>query len=186
MTALFPVRQSLSLVELNKAVFLSGAQRSRRIRGCSCNFRIGGDTPPMGANEKIADMKHRQIGLFARLTVAVLCIVNAAQSSSQQPKTGQISGHIVDVVGATIKGASVFIRRNIPPEEIMRLLTHTDIHGDFKLVLPEGGYDVLVTSPGFAARVETVPVLAGRTRKTQWKLKPLDCSFPGVNCDTVQ
>ena len=124
--------------------------------------------------------------MCAHLTVAVVCVVNAAHSLAQQPKTGQISGHVVDVVGATIKGASVFVRRNVPPEESIRLLMHTDIHGDFKLVLPEGGYDVLVTSPGFAAGVETVPVLAGRIKKLQWKLKPLDCSFPGMNCDTFE
>ena len=92
----------------------------------------------------------------------------------------------VDTVGATIKGASVFVRRNTPPENDVKLLEHTDIHGDFRLVLPQGGYDVLVTSPGFAAWVETVPVLAGKTKKIQWRLKSLDCSFPGMNCDTFQ
>ena len=131
-------------------------------------------------------MKHSWIGMCARLMVAVVCLVNAAHLLAQQPKTGLIRGHVVDVVGATIKGASVFIRRNIPPEENLRLQMRTDIHGDFTLVLPEGGYDVLVTSPGFAAGVETVPVFAGATKKVQWKLKPLDCSFPGMNCDTFQ
>jgi hypothetical protein len=97
-----------------------------------------------------------------------------------------ISGHVADTEGATIKGASVFVRRNIPSEETIRLLVHTDIHGDFNLVLPEGGYDVLVTSPGFAAAVETVPVLAGKAKKSQWKLKSLNCDFPGMNCDTFQ
>src|ERR1017187_5120778 len=99
----------------------------------------------------MAGMKHRRIGICARLMVAVVCVVNPVHSLAQQPKTGQISGHVADIVGATIKGASVFVRRNFPPEENLRLLMHTDIHGDFKLVLPEGGYDVLVTSPGFAA-----------------------------------
>jgi len=117
-------------------------------------------------------MKHRQIRVWGRLMVAVICVVNPGRSLTQQPKVGQISGHVADVVGATIKGASVYIRRSIPPEEDVRLAVHTDVHGDFKLVLPEGGYDVLVTSPGFAAEVETVPVLAGRTKETRWKLKP--------------
>ena len=85
-------------------------------------------------------------------------MVNATHSLAQQSKTVQISGHVVDVVGATIKGASVFVRRHIPSEENVNLLVHTDVHGDFKLLLPEGGYDVLVTSPGFAARVRTVSV----------------------------
>jgi hypothetical protein len=129
-------------------------------------------------------MKQRRIRVCARLMVALVCVVNSTHSLAQQPKTGQISGHVVDVVGATIKGASVFVRRHMPSEENVKLLLHTDINGDFKLVLPEGGYDVLVTSPGFVAGVETVPVSAGKTRKVQWKLKPLDCSFPGMNCDT--
>lgn len=65
-------------------------------------------------------------------------------------------------------------------------MAHTDINGNFKLVLPVGGYDVLVTAPGFASGVETVAVPAGKTKKTGWKLKVLDCSFPGMNCDTFQ
>lgn len=128
-------------------------------------------------------MKHRRTSMCVRFVVAVVCAANAV---AQQPKAGQISGRVVDVAGATINGASVFVRRNIPPDEDVRLLAHTDIHGDFKLVLPKGGYDVLVTSPGFAAWVETVPVLAGKTRKMQWKLKSLDCNFPGMNCDTFR
>jgi Carboxypeptidase regulatory-like domain len=131
-------------------------------------------------------MKNRQIGVSAPLAVALVYVLSAAHSLAQQPNTGQISGHVVDEAGATIKGASVFVRRNIPPEENVRLLTHTDIHGDFKLVLPEGGYDVLVTSAGFASGFETVPVLVGKHKRMQWKLKPLDCSFPGINCDVFQ
>ena len=68
----------------------------------------------------------------------------------------------------------------------MRPVAHTDIHGDFVLVLPEGGYDILVTSPGFVAEVKTLPVLPGKTKKAQWKLEVLDCDFPGMNCDTFQ
>jgi len=140
----------------------------------------------MGANERMADMKLQRIGMCARLMVALVCVVNSTHSLAQRPKTGQISGHVVDVVGATITGASVFVRRHIHSEENIKLLVHTDVHGDFKLVLPEGGYDVLVTSPGFAAGVETVPVSAGKEKSVQWKLRSLDCSFPGMNCDTFQ
>ena len=148
--------------------------------------RVDGDSTAMGANERMADMKQRRMRVCARLMVALVCVVNATHSLAQQPTTGQVSGHVVDVAGATIKGASVFVRRNIPPAEDVRLFTRTDIHGDFMLVLPEGGYDVLVTSPGFAAGVETVSVLVGRTKKVQWKLKPLNCNFPGMNCDTFR
>ena len=118
------------------------------------------------------------------LTIAVVCAVNGAHSLEQQPRNGQISGHVVDLVGATVREASIFVRKNIPSEENVRLVAHTDIHGDFSVILPEGGYDVLVTSPGFAAGVETLPVFAGRNKRVEWKLKPLDCNFPGVNCDT--
>jgi hypothetical protein len=121
------------------------------------------------------------------IVILMVCFATFAHSSAQESRTGQISGHVVDVVGATIKGASIFVRRaTTPPDDNIKLLTHTDIHGDFTLVLPEGGYDVLVTSPGFAANVETVPVLARKTMKVQWKLKVLSCNFPGVNCDTFQ
>jgi len=107
-------------------------------------------------------------------------------SSAQQTQTGQLNGHVLDVVGATIKGASIFVRRHSSPDENTKLLTHTDINGNFTLSLPEGGYDVLVVSPGFAASVETIPVMARKTRKAQWRLKVLNCDFPGVNCDTFQ
>ena len=107
-----------------------------------------------------------------------------AQTLAQQGNMGQVSGHVVDPAGAIINGASVFVRRTSPPEEVVRLQTHTDMHGDFKLVLPEGGYDVLVTSAGFASRFETIPVWSGKEKKTMWSLKPLDCRFPGENCDT--
>jgi hypothetical protein len=122
----------------------------------------------------------------AVLTIAMTCLGLPEHLLGQRPETGQITGHVVDVVGATIKGASVFVRRNMPSDDNVKLLAHTDINGDFTLVLPEGGYDVLVTSPGFAANVETVAVLARKPRKLRWKLKVLDCTFPGMNCDTFQ
>ena len=131
-------------------------------------------------------MSNLSLKVWSRLAIVLLCILNAGHLSAQQPKIGQLSGHVVDVVGATIKRASVFVRRNVPSEENIRLLAHTDINGNFTLELPEGGYDILVTSPGFVAAVQTLPVLAARTKKTQWKLKALDCNFPDMNCDTVQ
>jgi hypothetical protein len=138
------------------------------------------------AHEKMTGVKNRRIAFYAHLALAAGFVVNAAQSQVQQAKSGQIIGHVVDAVGATIPGASVFVRSNIPPEEKVELRTHTDINGNFKLVLPEGGYDVLVTYPGFAAEVETVAVAAGKEMKVHWKLKALDCSFPGMNCDTFR
>ena len=120
------------------------------------------------------------------IVMAMVCLGTFTHSSAQQTQTGQLNGHVLDVVGATIKGASIFVRRHSSPDENTKLLTHTDINGNFTLSLPEGGYDVLVVSPGFAASVETIPVMARKTRKAQWRLKVLNCDFPGVNCDTFQ
>jgi hypothetical protein len=39
----------------------------------------------------------------------------------------------VDVAGATINGASVFVRKHFPAEKNVRLLTHTGVDGGFKL-----------------------------------------------------
>ena len=108
-----------------------------------------------------------------------------AHSSAQRPATGRISGHVVDSVGATISGASIFVHKHLS-EDNVKLVAHTDGNGDFMLALPEGGYDVLVTSPAFVAEVETIGVVSGRTRKTQWKIKVVGCNFPGMNCDTFQ
>jgi hypothetical protein len=134
----------------------------------------------------MAGMKDRLIGKHAGIAILVVCFGTFPHSSGQQLQTGQISGHVGDVQGASIDGASVFVRKHMPAEENVKLLTHTDTHGDFMLVLPEGGYDVLITSQGFAASVETVPVLGRKTRKVEWNLKALKCDFPGMNCDTFQ
>ena len=125
--------------------------------------------------------------IFAQsIAVILFALVMAENHSAQQPVTGQIRGHVIDSVGATIKGASVFIHRNNSEEGNVRLSAHTDIHGDFVLVLPEGGYDVFITSPGFISAVKTAPVWRGKTQKLEWRLKALGCDFPGMNCDTFR
>jgi hypothetical protein len=130
-------------------------------------------------------MNHWQMGERIVVAVSLFGLVMIS-TSAQGPTTGQISGHVVDAMGAIIKGASVFVRKNSPSEEDVKLVTHTDIHGDFLILLPKGGYDVLVTSPGFVSGVETIPIFPGKVRKVQWKLKVLGCDFPGMNCDTFR
>ena len=83
--------------------------------------------------------------------VVIVCALSATLSPTQALRTGQITGHVADTAGAIIQGASVFVRRTEPPEEEVRLLTHSDGHGDFKLTLAEVVYDVLVASRGFAS-----------------------------------
>lgn len=125
---------------------------------------------------------------FARVAAGALCWLIAIGHSSAQnnPPTGQIKGHVVDLIGAAIPGAKVFLHREHPNGNEITLVAHTDIHGDFVLVLPEGGYDVLVTSSGFISAVATVAVWRGKAKKLDWKLSVLGCDFPGMNCDTFQ
>ena len=134
----------------------------------------------------MAGMRRFGAGLRNHILIAALCFTGNAQSATQRAKAGQIRGHVADIAGAVITKASVFVRRSLPPEDSVRLVTKTDAKGDFAFVLPEGGYDVLVTYPGFLAAVQTVPVLDGKTRKTEWKLKPIPCGLPGTVCDTFE
>ena len=116
----------------------------------------------------------------------VVCLVPSARLAGESgAKAGRIGGHVLDVAGGAIPKASVFIRRNPPPEEKVELVTHSDAQGDFVLVLPPGAYDVLVASVGFESKVQTILVRSGKTSNIQWVLTtPKDgCDFPGVNCD---
>ena len=120
------------------------------------------------------------------IAVVLLGVGSSAAFSGQRRQSGGMTGGVVDTMGATIKGASVYVRENISSDAEVKLLTHTDSAGAFTLELPDGGYDVLVTSPGFDASVKTVAISRGRPSKYQWTLKAHDCSFPGMNCDTFQ
>jgi hypothetical protein len=123
--------------------------------------------------------------LCGRVCIAVfsLGLMTSTHSSAEQPRTGQINGHVVDSEGAAVQGAVVFVHGRALPEEILKPTAHTDYYGSFTLALPAGGYDILIVSPGFVARVETVPVSPGKTKRVQWKLDPLRCDYPGMNCD---
>jgi Carboxypeptidase regulatory-like domain len=134
-------------------------------------------------------MERRRSGRFTHSVILIffgLILFAMKDSLAQQPVTGQIKGHVVDSMGATIRGASVFVHRTIPEEDNVTLAAHTDVHGDFVLNLPEGGYDLLVTSPGFASATQTVAIWRGKAKRLEWKLKALGCDFPGMNCDTFQ
>jgi hypothetical protein len=124
---------------------------------------------------------------FAQWLVAILLAITiVGQPRAQQQSTGEIRGHVTDAMGAAISKAAVFVHRTDSSEEIVRLAIHTDREGNFDLVLPEGGYDVLITSRGFASVLEVIPVWHGKTKSVTWKLKPLGCDFPNMICDTFQ
>lgn len=120
------------------------------------------------------------------MLIALTSLGSTGILAGQQRQSGPMFGRVVDVVGATIRGASVYVRKTTSSDADVKLLAHTDINGDFTLELPDGGYDVLVTAPGFNASVKTMGIVHGKPNRFQWKLRPHDCSFPGMNCDTVQ
>lgn len=121
------------------------------------------------------------------LSIAALLVAVGALMPliAQTEPTGTLRGHVFDSEGAAIARAKVYVRVRMPDQDAIRLMTRTDLKGDFQLVVLAGAYDVLVTSEGFAAKVESVGIVAGKTTKTQWKMAVLGCDFPGVNCDTV-
>jgi len=100
--------------------------------------------------------------------------------------SGRVDGHVVDSVGAVIPGADIFVRPYSAKKNEIKLAGHTDLHGDFTLTLPAGGYDVIVTSQGFESKTQIVLSRVGKTTKLVWKLTMLSCDFPTMNCDTFQ
>ncbi|HXE08235.1 MAG TPA: carboxypeptidase-like regulatory domain-containing protein [Acidobacteriaceae bacterium] len=110
----------------------------------------------------------------------------ALVAQPQQPKTGQITGHVSDPVGAVIGNAGIYVRGNAPPSEKVELVGHTDRFGNFTLRLPAGAFDIVITALGFESKVQTILVKPDKTTATQWKLTiPKEsCDFPGMNCDT--
>jgi Carboxypeptidase regulatory-like domain len=134
----------------------------------------------------MAAMNQRSVVWRMFPVMVVLGAVFVVISQAQKTRTGSISGHVVDSVGATIKGATIFVHKHASSEAALEVAGHTDIKGNFTLELPEGGYDVLVTASGFMAGVQTVPVRPGKAKSVTWALKALGCDFPTMNCDTFR
>jgi hypothetical protein len=117
----------------------------------------------------------------------MLYIVCATTLFGQRPlPPGQLNGRVVDAVGAAISRAAVFVRPYSAQGSNFALVGRTDRNGDFRLTLPEGGYDVIVTSPGFQSKMQIVVARGGKPTQMEWKLAVLNCDFPGINCDTFQ
>ncbi len=122
------------------------------------------------------------INLRVGLALVLGCVSYFA--GAQNSQLVHVTGHVGDVTGAAIARA-VVLMLNRSPDQSARLRTQTDLHGNFAMSLPEGGYDILVSSAGFQAGVKTVGIERGKGQKLTWKLMALSCKFPGVNCDTV-
>ena len=125
-------------------------------------------------------MRCKVVGVSALLlTIGLQC---------QTGNTGEstIRLRVTDTAGAVIPSANVFTRRVEGNNNEFRLAGHTNPSGVFEAALAEGGYDVIVTSPGFASELRQVGVTDRPGRLLVWKLKPLPCDLPSVNCDTIQ
>ena len=70
--------------------------------------------------------------------MVIIGMVLVVTSQGQKARTGSISGHVVDSVGATIKGATIFVHKQASSETALEVAAHTDIKGNFTLELPEG------------------------------------------------
>jgi len=121
-----------------------------------------------------------------KIYLLMICLALAASLTGQSLPAGHVSGNVVDTVGVAIPRASVFVRSYSDEGERITLASHTDSKGNFTLTLPAGGYDVLVSSPGFQSKLQIIVLKTGKNTRMQWKLIPEKCDFPGVNCDTVQ
>jgi len=117
--------------------------------------------------------------------ICVALILSSIYLAQAPARPGTVRGHIVDPVGAVIPRANIFVHASYGADKV-EYMAASDQQGNFVLTLQPGGYDILVTSPGFEASVQTIGVRAGHTEETRWKLKPHSCEFPGVNCDTFQ
>jgi hypothetical protein len=121
-----------------------------------------------------------------RILFAIALLIPCATCHAQQPKTGQIHGHVADQLGAVIARSNVFLHAYAKAADKMELATTTDQEGDFTLTLPEGAYDLVVTSSGFKSALQTVVVHAGKMSKVRLILQVQPCDFPSVNCDPFQ
>ena len=121
-----------------------------------------------------------------RILFAVVLLIPCITCHSQQAKLGQIHGNVADQLGAVIARSNVFVHAYAKTADKIELATTTDLKGNFTLTLPEGAYDVVVTSSGFKSVLKTVVVRAGKTSEVRLTLQAQPCDFPTVYCDTFQ
>jgi hypothetical protein len=123
------------------------------------------------------------------LFTTVLSLVSFSQTATTAK--GKITGLVVDQTGAVIPGAHVFIHANRPVAsgvaDKIELQATTDAKGAFRLELPAGPYDILITAYPWRADVITVLLKANSDLRLKRKLIMLpNCDWPGINCDTFK
>lgn len=76
-----------------------------------------------------------------------------------------ISGTVVDTLQQPLPGASVFAQNTT-------IGTAADAHGEFKLYVPAGGYDLIITFTGY--QTQSIRVASSNTEPLHIVLKPIE------------
>jgi hypothetical protein len=93
------------------------------------------------------------------VTVAALPIPAQSQqvSANEKASSSQVSGTVIDASGAIIPGATLMVRS---ADGSTQRVTQSDSNGSFSVAgLSAGSYQLIVSSPGFAAK--EVPIIVG-------------------------
>ena len=86
------------------------------------------------------------LGLFARMTVFMLCMLGSVAIHAQTPSS--LDGTVADAKGGMINHATVTLH-NLASGKTINVTT--DAAGHFSASVPAGSYDVTATAPGFAS-----------------------------------
>lgn len=121
---------------------------------------------------------------------ALLCLALWLPLSGQtRAKPVEVRGSVTDEAGIAIRGAHIFVHRNVDPwGDKVEFAGQSGADGDFVLKLPAGAYDIFVTADSRSAQAQTVLVKTGSHLDLHWKLLMARdvCDFPEMNCDHVE
>lgn len=97
-----------------------------------------------------------------------------ASAFSQQPDYYYVAGKIIDAITRTpLPGASVFAQNTT-------IGTAADAEGNFKLSLPDGGYDLIITCIGYQPEIIRISASENNSKHTVIELKQKDKSLKDV------
>ena len=145
------------------------AQNGHRHHRCDPEVVI---RPPLNCDNSVYLFGDGAMTMPAIRTVLLLaaCLVSFSKVTyAQNPTTPNFSGSVADIMKVPIAEAFIWIH-----EESGRTsyTVRTNSKGVFDTHLPEGYYDVLISSPGFAPFCKAVWVQPGKPIKIAVNLKP--------------
>jgi Carboxypeptidase regulatory-like domain len=107
----------------------------------------------------------------------MLPVICAQQKQIPAP----VSITVIDPTGAVVAAACVTIAGSSQDAHVSK---ETDAHGTLPVTLPPGGYDITVTSPGFAKTTKHLEVANNSPNSLQIRLPVGTCS-PCVEVNSV-